>query len=342
MWQEIKKIIKNCNNIVLTTHVNPDGDGIGSACALTELLLYKGKNVRFVCHDPIPQKFTFLDYHSTHELYNSQKNYKDTQLVIILDTNKRERIGDVASLLDIPGVVTLCIDHHEVSAVFTDYQITDPQACSVGAMLYSLYKESGVPFNIKAATGIYTSVVCDTGRFCYRSTSRKAHKIAEECIHLGVDPDKMHSRLFQHVSLSESQLFAKILLEMEMHLDNRVAIQQIHKSDCEKFGIIDFEHLDLEYIHDFNNLIEGVECFVLLRELDDSNVRVSLRSRNNLDISKVVRLLGGGGHVNAAGVTWHGSLTEIKKKILTLLENEFNQRAFSEDLREFNVLVTNL
>lgn len=325
MWQEIKKIVKNCNNIVLTTHVNPDGDGIGSACAMTELLIQKGKKVRFICSDPIPEKFAFLDYHSTHELFNPETDYRDTQLLIILDTNKRERIGNVAKLLELPKITSLCIDHHEIVASFTDYMITDPQACSVGAMVYGLYKESGIPFNIRAATGIYASVVCDTGRFCFHSTGRKAHKIAEECIHLGVDPDLMHAKLFQHVSLAETKLFAKVLLEMETYFSNRVVIQQIRKVDCDALGIANLEHIDLEYIHDFNNLIEGIQCYVILREIDENHVRVSFRSKYGIDIGKIVRSLGGGGHVNAAGVSWHGSLQEIKNKILNLLSEMFNE-----------------
>lgn len=321
MWRDIKKIIKKHHQFLLTTHVNPDGDGIGAACALTELLMEMGKKVRFVVDSPIPHKFDFLDYHGIYERYDSESDYSAVQVVIILDTHKKERIGRVAQLVEKPGMVTICIDHHEVEKSFTPYQVMDAKACSVGAMIYSFYKESGFLLTLPAATGIYTSVICDTGRFCYSSTNFKAHKIAEDCIKSGVDPDLMHARLFQHVSLAQTKLFIHTLQSMEMHFENQLAIQQILQKDCRSFGseVIDIEHIDLDYIHDFNHSIEEVRCFILLREIDENNIRVSLRSKTDLDISDVVHALGGGGHPNAAGLSWHGSLGEIKSRLLELL-----------------------
>ena len=229
----------------------------------------------------------------------------------------------MAALIDIPGITTICIDHHEVAEPFTPHLAIDPKACSVGAMVYTLYKENGYDLNIRAASGIYVSIICDTGRFSYSSTSRKAHKIADECIKLGVDPDLMYSTLFQHVTLAETKMFACALQGMELFLGNKVAIQQIRRADCDRIGgeVKDIEHIDLEYIHDFNNMIEDVKCFVLMREIAADHVRVSLRSRTDLDITPVVRKLGGGGHANAAGVTWKGSLEEIKRLIIELLED---------------------
>lgn len=323
MWCELKKIIQGHRHFILTTHLNPDGDGIGAACALTELLLQMKKDVRFVCDSPIPRKFAFLDYHRIHEVYDPSEDYGHFQVLIILDTHTRERIGRLAALIDQPGIITICIDHHETAKLFTPHAVIDPKACSVGAMVYTLYKESGYELNLQAATGIYTSVVCDTGRFCYSSTSCNAHKIAEECIKIGVDPDYMYSRLFQHVTLEETKMFARALQGMETYLDNKVAIQQIRKDECHQG---DLEHIDLEYIHDFNNMIEDIRCFILLRELDDNHIRVSLRSKQDIDISQIVRSLGGGGHAHAAGLTWKGSLEDVKQRILVLLSELFQEK----------------
>jgi len=323
MWREIKKIIHLHHHFVITTHVNPDGDGIGSACALTELLLQMDKKVRFVCDSPIPSKFAFLDFHGIHEVYHPQTDYSQTQVLIVLDTHRKERIGRLANLAERPGVITLCIDHHPANATFTSINAIDVKACSVGAMVYTLYKECGFELNIEAATGIYASVLCDTGRFSYSSTNRKSHKIADECIKLGVDPDRMYTNLFQHVPLAQVKMFARALERMEAHLDNRVIIEQISREDYphENNEAIDLENLDLDYIHEFNKLIENVDCVVLLRELPGNHVRVSMRSMSDLDISQIMKALGGGGHSKAAGVTWTGSVTEVKEKILELLKD---------------------
>jgi bifunctional oligoribonuclease and PAP phosphatase NrnA len=325
MWRDIKKIIQSHHHFILTTHLNPDGDGIGAACALTELLLQMGKKVRFVCDSPIPGKYAFLDYHKTHEIYNPQDPYPNCEVLIVLDTHKRERIGRLAQLIDNPAVTTICIDHHEVASPFTQHLAIDPKSCSVGVMVYTLYKESGYDLNLEAANGIYASIICDTGRFSYSSTSRKAHKIADECIKLGVDPDLMHSQLFQHVTLSQIKLFAMALQGMETYFDNQVAVLQLSKEEYERVvgNSIDLENIDLEYIHDFNNQIEGIQCFVLFRDLGNQRVRVSLRSK--IDISQLVLSLGGGGHANAAGLFWNGPIDEIKRRILELLEELFKK-----------------
>lgn len=327
MWRDIKKIIQSHQNFLLTTHLNPDGDGIGAACALTELLLQMDKKVKFVCDSSIPNKFSFLDYHQTHEMYNPADSYSECQVLIVLDTHRRERIGRLSQLIDRPSIITVCIDHHEVAAPFTQHLAIDPKACSVGAMVYTLYKESGYDLNPEAANGIYASIICDTGRFSYSSTTRKAHKIADECIKLGVDPDLMHSQLFQHVSFRQIKLFAMALQGMETYFDNKVALQYLIKDDIERTegSPIDLENIELEYIHDFNHLIEDIHCFVLFRDLGNNRIRVSLRSKIDLDISHLVLSLGGGGHANAAGLLWEGSLEEIKGRILGLLEELFKK-----------------
>lgn len=323
MWREFKHFFASNQEFMITTHVNPDGDGIGAACALTELLIQMGKHVRFVCDSPIPRKFAFLDYHKVHETYQEENDYANTEVLIVLDTHKKERIGRLGSLIDMPHITTLCIDHHIAVDPLSKNLAIDPKSCSVGAMVYSLYRESGYELNIQAATGIYASILCDTGRFCYSTTGIKAHKIAEECIKVGVDPDLMYSRLFQHVTLAETKLFAHALQEMETHLDNRIAIEVIKK---EEWGKLEgqcgkLEHIDLDYIHDFNNMIEDIECFVLLREVETDHIRVSLRSKADLDITPVVHALGGGGHAHAAGLSWHGSLDSIKSKLVELLSD---------------------
>lgn len=330
MWREIKRIIEKNDVFLLTTHLNPDGDGIGAGAAMVELLLQLGKTVRFVCDSPIAPKLQFLDYHNTHEEYDPDGDYSDVQVVLVLDTHRRERIGRVAEIADREDVEAVCIDHHQGGDAFTAVCEVDPNACSVGAMVYTLYKEMGFDLNIRAATGVYTSIICDTGRFSYSSTSRKAHKIADDCIKLGVDPDEMHSRLFQHLSVPQIKIFSRALDSAEYYFGERVVVQTILQSDCEAlrgwFGeeCPELEHLDLEHIHEFNKLMAGVECVVLLREVGDCEVRVSLRSMGDVDCGSIVKEFGGGGHSKAAGASSKGTVEQVKGKILDLLAQALN------------------
>lgn len=320
MWKEIKKAIHQNQKFLLTTHVNPDGDGLGAACAMIELLLQLGKEVRFVCDSPIPQKFDFLNFHQLFEQYDEERDYQ-TDVLIILDTHKQERIGRLATFLQDPKVISICIDHHPGSQEFTTYAAIDPKASSAGSLIYTLFKESGYDLNREAATGLYASIICDTGRFSHSSTDRKAHKIAEECIKKGIDPDWMYAHLFRQVTITEMQIFGRILERMEVFDEGRIVVQTITKEDYELFPHEKDEILygDLTYIHEFNKLVVGVECFLLLRERPDGNVRISLRSNGPLVVNTIARAMGGGGHANAAGATAEGSLEEVKKDLVSKL-----------------------
>ncbi len=320
MWRKVKQIIQKNQSFLLTTHKNPDGDGVGSACALTELLLQMGKDVQFVCEGPVPEKFAFLDYHGTHKTYDPGADYSAVDVLLVLDTHKLDRIGRVADILGEGGPLPVCIDHHVVHQEFTPNTFVDLRACAVGAMIYTLYKESGFALNLRAAMGIYTSVMSDTGRFSFASTSRKAHMLADECIKVGVDPDEMHRRLYQQVPLAHIRTFIHALERMEMHFEDRVVLQQILLKDFKSTGA-DFE--DLDYIHEFNKAIQEVECGVVLREVPDNQVRVSLRSKGDVDIEKPMKQLGGGGHPKAAGALVQGSVVEVKKRVLDLLSEVF-------------------
>lgn len=326
MWRQVKRIIQRHERFLLTTHMNPDGDGVGAACALTELLLQQNKKVRVVTGMAIPHKLAFLNFRNNQEIYRPDGDYDEVQVVVILDAHTKERIGPVASIVDRPGVVTVCIDHHQLKGeeMFTPYTVIDPHACSVGAMVYTLFKECGVDLNLWAATGIYTSVTCDTGRFSYSSTDRKAHKIADECIKVGVDPDEMHRCLFQHLSLGHIKVFAQALNSMETYFGDKVVVQQISYEDFQRLGA-DGEKADVEYIHEFNKHMQDVECVVLLLEVAKEEVRVSLRSLRTLDVGVLVRALGGGGHSRAAGAMCHGTLPEVKAKVLSLVEKALAQ-----------------
>lgn len=323
MWRDIKRVLPEKNHFILTTHIHPDGDGIGAACALTQLLRQLGKETRFISDSPIPEKFLFLDFHQTFEVYDPETTDLTTEALIVLDTNRKERIGRLAGLLEEPGVTSICIDHHPLEELFTEYAEIDPTASSSGALVYTLYKEFGFELDLPAATGIYASILCDTGRFSYSSTTRKDHKIADECIKIGVDPDLIYSRLFQHVPLSQVKMFAKSIQTMDTFLDNRVVVQVIRREDYEVVGgdSLALEQVDLEYILEFNKSIDEVECVVLLRELADNQVRVSVRSKTDLDISPLVKALGGGGHSKAGGALVKGSVDVVKLMIISKLKD---------------------
>lgn len=327
MWKEIKDTLHLGQSFLITTHVNPDGDGVGAAAALIELLLLLNKQVLFVTDSPLPEKLQFLDYRGLFRDYSQVAEFPFFDVLIVLDTQSLSRVGKVAELFHAEGSKSLCIDHHVIAHTppFTPMAVIDTQACCVGAMIYTLYKESGFELNSYAAHGIYTSVISDTGRFSYASTSRKAHKIADECLKLGVDPSDMHARLYRQVPKMQIEIFRRALARMEMHFEGHLVLQQIRLSDYNEFFVShDISHIqDFDMIHEFNKSIQGVQVAAILWELPDGCTRVSLRSNSGLDIVAPMKTIGGGGHPNAAGALLATSFDEAKNTVLNLLSLEF-------------------
>jgi bifunctional oligoribonuclease and PAP phosphatase NrnA len=306
MWHAIKSLIADHQQFLLTTHAPPDGDGIGSAIALAELLIAMGKGARIVCDAPLPSRFAFLD---TRGLY--QQGVGEGDAIIALDTHKLERLGRVAELAKERPIAF--IDHHPGKG--GPLTVIDPEACAVGAMIYTLFKECGYPLSLAAANGIYTSVICDTGRFSYSSTSRKAHKLADECIKIGVDPDAMHRRLFQQIPFPYLALFGAALQRTERH--GTTLIQTVLREDYEPVGI---DPDDLDYLHELNKSVAGIECAILLRVLPDDTVRVSFRTTAAINAAQLAAHFGGDGHDRAAGALADGPVKEVKKQLLALLQ----------------------
>ncbi|MBB64153.1 MAG: hypothetical protein CMO81_03740 [Waddliaceae bacterium] len=326
MWREIASVFETNEKIAVTTHVNPDGDGIGAACALADYLIRQGKQVRFICDSFLPEKFHFLDTHAVFEVYASTVDYSDIQVLVTLDAHRKGRIGQVAKILDNPGIVSVCIDHHPETEGFSDYQVIDPYACSVGAMIYDFLDFQDFPLNHKSAQGIYTSIVTDTSRFCNSSTDDKAHRIAEHCLAVGVDTDDMFSRIYRQLPLEQVSIFATVLSRMESFFNGKVILQELRQEDllhqARKISPID---LELDYFHDFNKWIHGIDGAVVLQELSNNEVRISLRSSANLDASQVMACLGGGGHRRAAGATVNASLKEAKIAVLKAMGEAFDE-----------------
>lgn len=327
MWRETKKIFQEHGSFLISTHVNPDGDGIGSACALADLLSRMGKQVCFVYDGLFPEKFSFLSFPGIKEIFYSEENYSDVEVVVMVDAHSADRLGRVAQIFQRPDVVKVVIDHHQPQEIPAGHCVIDSNASSTGSMIYTLYKESGYELTKEAAEGLYVSVISDTGRFCYSSTDRKAHKIAEECMKKGVDPDWMYAHLYQQVSLPEFKVFAKALQHMEEHFNNRVIVQKILREDF--VGVSDavqeILQSDLEYFHEFNKIIVGVDCVMLLCERPNRTVRVSLRSSGSFRVDRIASQFGGGGHPKAAGASLKGTVEGVKEKVLEKIQQELER-----------------
>lgn len=320
---EIKGEISKSKRIGLSFHTSPDGDAIGSTLSLLNALRYFGKDSYVISRDVISDNFSFLSL--GNEINGSILEPKaDTDLVIVLDCGNAQRIS--ADLSNYKGKI-INIDHHISNENFGFINYVDTGAAATCEIVYLLVKELGIAFEnrtdteIAIGSAVYTGIVTDTGSFRHSNVTKRTHSIVSELIGIGIDNSKIHSNLFDNKPFEKIKLMGCVLSNIELALNNKVAILQIPKEMLEKFNL---ENTDTSDIINIGLGIKGVEVSMLLKEVNDG-VKGSLRSKNNVDVRKVAEVYGGGGHIKAAGLMQKGvSLEKAKENLLNTLKYEMN------------------
>ena len=301
MTKAYKKIIES-KNIVLVTHINPDGDTISTALALYIVLKRMGKKVHLYNQsDDLPIRFDFLP---NFERFKTilPKSY---DLLISLDSADFKRLG-----IEKVKCPIINIDHHKSNTNYGDYNIVDPKRPSASLVLYDFLVANSELISRDVATCIYTGLASDTDFFIHRGVDKDVFKIASVLVEKGADPVKVGENLRERDSLAKLRLTELFLKSIELKKDASIGVGIVTQSDFLKSGALksDSDHL-------VNILISlaTVKLALFLRELEDGNYKFSLRSKGDLDVSKIALKYGGGGHQNAAGFT--GKL-ELLDKII--------------------------
>jgi len=300
--EQIAELLKKHNNFVVTAHVNPDGDALGSVLALSNYLISIGKNVTCLIDDDIPSNFSFLN--NIEMITLPTENKIDADLLIILDSSDLERIGRVRQLTSAP---ILNIDHHISNNEFADFLYLDSNVAATGEIIFQLLKLMEAQITVAIAEYLYTAIATDSGFFKYSNTSESTMKIAAELIHYGVKPNLISEEL-EKKPLSSIRALPKALETLELFANNRIACISIPQNILELCD-------STEGFIDFPRVIDGVELAIMIKYVDDSTCRISMRSKT-IDISKIATSFGGGGHKKAAGCTIHQSLLNSKKTIV--------------------------
>lgn len=302
--EELINLIMDNDKFIITTHINPDGDAIGSALALTHYLRNIGKGAICLIDDDIPNNFNFLLESTLIE--KPGPNKLDVDLMIVLDSSDLERIGKVANVSD---ASILNIDHHISNNEFADYLYLDTIAAATGEILFKLLKYANADFNEIIAYSLYTAIATDCGFFKYSNTSADTMKYAASLIELGVKPNIV-SEAMEKKSLNSIKSLSSVLNTLELFSDNKIAILSITKEITETCE-------STEGFIDFPRTIEGVELAILIKYINDNCCRISMRS-TQVDVSIIAKKFGGGGHKKAAGCTVYNSLLESKKLIINM------------------------
>ncbi|AZV47227.1 bifunctional oligoribonuclease/PAP phosphatase NrnA [Nautilia sp. PV-1] len=291
IYKQIWKEIEKADNIMLIAHINPDGDALGSSLSLYPVLKKMGKKVTvFNATKPLPQYLDFLP--NFNKVTNNLP--KKIDLTISFDCGSFDRLG----LEEKPSFL-INIDHHVSNTKYGDINLIEPDYASTSQVVYDILKANGIEIDKDSALCIYTALVTDTGSFQYESVNDRVFECAADLVRCGAEPDYVAKMLFQRDRLSRLRLLAKAYETIELCCDGKVAFVEVTKEMMEITGAIKD---DTDTIVNSVRALAPVEVACMLRE-DDEGIKVSLRSKNYADVSKVAVKHGGGGHIRAAGAT---------------------------------------
>jgi bifunctional oligoribonuclease and PAP phosphatase NrnA len=317
-WSPLSDLIATRDRFLVTTHVRPDGDALGSEVGMVGLLRQKGKDVRVVNASRTPPRYDFLDPHGNlFEHYGTQatrENLKDREAVIILDLSAWSQLGEVAEFVrDFKGP-RLVVDHHVSQDDLGATYLKDTSAEATGTLVVRAAHALGVSITPEMSTGLLTAIAMDTGWFRHPNTKPSTLLTAAELIASGAQIEEIYRLLFERNSLGRLKMLGETLASLQTDLDGRIAYAIVTRDDFERTGAIP---QDTEDLVDYTVSVDGVEVGLLFIEQVRGGIKLSARSRKGLDCAKLLAQFGGGGHKAAAGATLPDPLSEQLPRVLT-------------------------
>ncbi|AWZ48668.1 DHH family phosphoesterase [Clostridiaceae bacterium 14S0207] len=320
MLKEVIKTLKNSQRIGISFHTSPDGDSLGSSLALLQILRELKKEAYIICKESIPETFNFLPFNAEIEK-NITEPLDNTDCIVVLDCGNVERINGNIDLNNDKYIV-LNVDHHKSNEEYGKINYVNSEAAAVGEIIYDIMEQLKVTLNKSIATCIYTSLLTDTGSFRHSNTTSKTHNIAGKLISTGFDFSQIHRIIFDNKSLNRIKLYGKIIEDLEVTNNGKIAFINAKKSYFEELNLEDGDTSDLLT---FGMKINTVEVVALFKENDDI-LKVSLRSKQYVDVREIAESYGGGGHIRAAGFASDKPLEQLKNELILKIESYKDER----------------
>jgi bifunctional oligoribonuclease and PAP phosphatase NrnA len=302
------------DRFLVTSHINPDGDGLACMLACGRLLHTLGKQVWLVADGLLSPRYAYLPAVETVLMY---RNGLEAELpvanVITVDVPTLSRLERAARLVPEDASIVK-IDHHPSNDHFGRFNYVETDVSSTAELVYRLCIGLGVPFDAALATYIYTGIAFDTGRFRFSSTTPDALRIAGEMVRAGANPQHIAEQLFYEYRPTTLSLLAATLQSLERLLDGRLAVLSL---DYEQLGQERYRDEDTDGFVDYAVSLQGIEVTLFLREHEPGHIRVSFRAKHDFDVRAVAEMFGGGGHRKAAGARFTGALPEVKMTLVS-------------------------
>lgn len=314
--------LKGENNFAIAAHLNPDGDALGSALALSLAVEKLGKRTLLLCRDAVPEQYLYLPGYERFYTFDTAASsgvaLDEFSNLILVDCNEIKRTGMERSVLShISFRTSTVIDHHETEKEFGDIRWVMPDIAATAMMIYYIVKALGVAITKEIAINLYTGLVVDTGNFRFENTSPEVLAVAAALAGAGAPPHVIHRELNETWSEGRFNLFVRLLNTLEMQ--DGIAITTVTRQMFEETGS---SADDTESFVSFPKVMRSVKVSVLLREVNEAEYKVSLRSRGGINVARIAEAYGGGGHKNAAGCSMKAELETVKAEIVRKVKEQ--------------------
>ncbi len=314
-YRQAVEAICRANRIMLAAHVNPDGDTLGCVLALTHALRILGKEVVPYSAHGVPDIYEWMPGASWVQTSGPPQDF---DLAIICDAGAINRIGSAVAPLAESAPLLINIDHHVSDGLFGDVQLVDARAAATAELVYHLLRSLQAAchqhlLTTEVAVCLMTGIITDTGSFRFLNVTPLTFALAAHLQRLGADPAPIAEQVFENRSFAALQLMGLAITRMEVSPDGQIAWSAIGYEDFQRLGAVD---ADTEGIVSNLRSVKGVQLGILFREVKPGSVRISLRSREGCDVTKIARVFGGGGHKLASGCSVEGTLEDAVSKVV--------------------------
>lgn len=303
--------------VAITTHVNADGDGVGSEVALWHLLRSMGARPYITNPTPVPERFAFL-FAGARDADRSARAVRElarAHVIIVLDIADLERLGHLGAHVAAATVPVCCIDHHLSRGTLPPGpRLMDHAAAATGELVFDLATVCRWPISRAAARALYVALLTDTGGFRFSNTTARALRVASALLELGVDPEQIYEQVYASAPEGRVRLLAEALDTLVVERECGLAWITVPPGAMERHGATAD---DLDGVAEFGRSIRGVRMAAVFRQLASGRIKVSLRSMGEVDVAAFARGFGGGGHARAAGASLPGPLDDAQRAMLS-------------------------
>jgi phosphoesterase RecJ-like protein len=317
-WTPFVDIVGRHQRFLLTTHIRPDGDGLGSMLALDEVLRREGKEVQMVIASTFPPRYRFLDPEGRIQQFAPPgEHWRQAEAVLVLDTGTSNQLATFGPFLRSLSAVKLVIDHHQTQDELGALRLVDTTAEATGRLVFEAVAALGVSLPATAANALFVALAMDTGWFRHSNTTAATFTLAAKLVQAGARPELLYDRLFEENLLGRLRLTGVVLERLQVIAGGHVAYTEIRRSDYQTTGATP---QDTEDLVNYTRSLAGVEVGLLFMEQPRGGVKVSFRSRARVDVSRLAEQFGGGGHRLASGAVLELPLEEARARVLQAVQ----------------------